>query len=117
MRGLLAACLLAVLCGPAAAWEAAPSSTSTRSLAERCSPAPNGLPDGCVAQGAADIARAWYEAPTRRYAHAILGDAIEAGTLAVRTRAGATLRFVLPDNEVFEDRTPRLVDLDGDGRA
>ncbi|WP_245605384.1 VCBS repeat-containing protein [Roseicyclus elongatus] len=61
---------------------------------------------------------AWFEAPTTRYAHAVLGDAIEAGTLALH-RHGlpdcGVLRIVLPDVEVFEDLAPRLAELTGDG--
>lgn len=61
---------------------------------------------------------AWYEDPTTRYAHAVLGDAVEAGTLAVALAPDcATLRVILPGTEVFEDLAPRLADLDGDGRA
>lgn len=77
----------------------------------------NGLPDGHVATGDLDVAAAWYEAPTRRYAHAILGDGVEAGVLALRGADGAVRRVTLPDSHVFEDRTPRIADLDGDGRA
>ncbi|MEO0361988.1 MAG: VCBS repeat-containing protein [Pseudomonadota bacterium] len=75
------------------------------------------LPDGLVATGDLDVAAAWYEAPTTRYAHGILGDAVEAGTLAVRTVDGEAIRFALPDTHVYEDRYPRIADLDGDGRA
>ncbi|MDG4648571.1 VCBS repeat-containing protein [Roseibacterium sp. SDUM158017] len=63
---------------------------------------------------------AWYEDPTTRYAHGVLGDAIEAGTLAVQLGPSedcATARLVLPETEVFEDIAPRLSDIDGDGRA
>ena len=74
-----------------------------------------GLPDGLVAVGAGRIARAWYEAPTRRYAHGILGDAVEAGALVVETANGARIVRELPQNQVFEDRYPRIADLDGDG--
>ena len=84
---------------------------------ERCSRPPNGLPDGCTARGRGDIAAAWYTEPTTRYAHAILGDAIEAGALTVRLANGAQTTLTLPQTEVFEDRTPRLFDLDGDGRT
>ena len=81
-------------------------------------PAPGGLPDGRVATLAGgDIDAAWYGEPTRRYAHAILGDAVEAGSLYARTRGGKTLSLKLPGSEVFEDRTPRLADLDGDGNV
>lgn len=63
---------------------------------------------------------AWYEDPTTRYAHAVLGDGIEAGTLAVQIAPGPDCRvgrITLPEAEVFEDIAPRLADLDGDGRA
>lgn len=77
---------------------------------------PGGLPDGLIARhSGGDIVAAWYEEPTERYGHGILGDAIEAGTLAVERSDGTVLRHVLSDRHVFEDRTPRLVDLDGDG--
>lgn len=81
-------------------------------------PAPNGLPDGhvAVAKIDGDIASAWYTKPTRIYGHGILGDAIEAGALTVQTSDGTNLTFSLPSNQVFEDRTPRLHDLDGFGR-
>ena len=79
----------------------------------------SGLPDGLIAthDGRGDIAAAWYEEPTTRYAHGIMGDRVEAGTLAVRARDGAEHRLALPVSEVFEDRYPRLADLDGDGRV
>ncbi len=61
------------------------------------------------------ITAARYADPTTRYAHAVLGDAIEHGTLELFTDAGRTLRMVLPETRVFEDTEPRLADLDGDG--
>ena len=70
------------------------------------------LPDGIVSNGGKDIAQAWLTRPTQRYAHGILGDAIEAGGLAVKTRDGAVLELVLPDELVFEDRQARLRDLE-----
>ena len=80
--------------------------------------AKNGLPDGYAAKiSRGDIASAWYTQPTRRYRHAILGDDIEAGGLKVSLRNGKTIELSLPDNLVFEDRTPRLHDLDGDGKV
>ncbi|WP_108815122.1 FG-GAP repeat domain-containing protein [Loktanella sp. Alg231-35] len=60
------------------------------------------------------ILSADYAAPTDRYAHGILGDAIEWGALVVTTDAGDR-RFTLPQDRVFEDVAPRLADLDGDG--
>ena len=80
--------------------------------------AKNGLPDGYAAKiSRGDIASAWYTQPTRRYRHAILGDDIEAGGLKVSLRNGKTVELSLPENLVFEDRTPRLHDLDGDGKV
>ncbi|MEM9357387.1 MAG: hypothetical protein AAGB04_14355 [Pseudomonadota bacterium] len=79
--------------------------------------AKNSLPDGLrvKAVGTVDIAAAWYTRPTLRYGHAILGDATEAGGLMLKTVAGETVELVLPKTNVFEDRYPRLVDLDNDG--
>jgi len=85
-------------------------------MAESGANAPDGLPDGRVATALGDIRAAWYVGPTRRYAHAILGDAVEASALRIETADGAELTYDLPANMVFEDRTPRIVDLDGDGR-
>lgn len=78
--------------------------------------APEGLPDGEVDLNEdGDVFAAWYTKPTKRYAHGILGDAIEAGELTVELETGEILTHTLPENQVFEDRTPRLVDLDGFG--
>ena len=60
------------------------------------------------------IVSAEYAAPTDRYGHGILGDAIEWGELQITTDAGVR-RFVLPQDRVFEDVAPRLADMDGDG--
>lgn len=82
----------------------------------------NALPDGEMALSAKpkptahEIAAAWYAEPTTRYGHGILGDAIEAGTLVVRDGAGTEHHLQLPEHHVFEDRFPRLADIDGDGR-
>ena len=99
-------------------WKIQPARADTPAeiVAETRQPAPNGLPDGLVAtHPGGDIRAAWYEMPTTRYRHAVLGDATEAGALAVRTASNETLRLVLPESAVFEDRYPRLADLDGDG--
>ena len=80
---------------------------------------PEVLPDGSVASAPGDPTLAWYVLPTTRYAHAVLGDAIEAGGLAISSGTqgdDAPLVATLPEQDVFEDITPRLVDLDGDGR-
>jgi FG-GAP-like repeat len=76
------------------------------------------LPDGGIAKHAAGpVAKAWYHAPTDRYDHGVLGDSLEAGALAVQTRGGKTVTHELDQSLVFEDITPRLVDLDRDGQA
>jgi hypothetical protein len=60
------------------------------------------------------IRSADYSDPTDRYAHGVLGDAIEWGALRIATDRGTRV-FTLPQERVFEDIAPRLVDLDGDG--
>lgn len=73
------------------------------------------LPDGIVAEGNGGIRRAWLGDPTRRYDHAVLGDDLEASRLIVIDRQGARHVHDLPQQQVFEDRFPRLADIDGDG--
>ncbi len=77
---------------------------------------PFAIPDARVTVGARNIQEAWLTRPTRRYDHAILGDDIEAGGLAAKDARGRKVELVLPEQEVFEDRMARLVDLDGDGQ-
>ena len=78
------------------------------------------LPESQVVPGRHDIAWAWLGSPTRRYTHAALGSSLHAGSVHVLTRQGTAppraLSLQLPPERVFEDRAPRLVDLDGDGR-
>jgi len=76
---------------------------------------PGALPDGRIATGAHDIARAWLAQPTERYDHGILGDAIEAGSLVIEGADGKRQEIKLDDDAVFEDLSPRIVDLDGNG--
>jgi len=70
-----------------------------------------------LAAGAArgEIVSARFGDPTTRYDHAVLGDAIEYGTLELWLKGGQGRRIVLPETRVFEDLAPRLADLDGDG--
>lgn len=69
------------------------------------------------AAAAQQIAAARYGAPTARYDHGILGDAVEWGALVLTLSDGRRLRLRLPETRVFEDIAPRLADLDGDGAA
>ncbi|WP_193367982.1 VCBS repeat-containing protein [Pelagibius marinus] len=79
----------------------------------------NALPDGQPALAAGGgwgrIAEAWLIDPTERYDHGVLGDAVEAGGLLLRLTDGSERRLLLPEDQVFEDLTPRLADLDRDG--
>lgn len=67
------------------------------------------------AAGAVDIVAAEFGAPTTRYAHAVLGDAVEWGSLDMLGADGRTYRVTLPETRVFEDVAPRVFDVDGDG--
>lgn len=53
--------------------------------------------------------------PTERYAHGVLGDAVEYGSLVVEL-GNRTATYTLPESRVFEDITPRLADVSGDGQ-
>ena len=71
------------------------------------------LPDARVAFWTKDVSRVWLAEPTARYAHGVLGDAIEAGSLVMELRAGRRTELRLDDDAVFEDIEPRIVRLDG----
>jgi hypothetical protein len=98
LAALLVALVLPALCLPVAA--------------ERVS-----VPEG-------EVVWAELAAPTDRYAHAILGDALEWGAmvLTVNTCIGCAglhltdVTVTLPQDRVFEDVITRTADLDGDGR-
>ena len=68
-----------------------------------------------AAPAGAEITGARYAAPTSRYAHGVLGDAVEYGALELTLANGRTRRIILPESRVFEDLAPRLADVDGDG--
>ncbi len=76
---------------------------------------PGMLPDGHVVEGRRNITAAWLTGPTGRYAHGALGDEIEAAGLMVELKGGKRLTLTLDTDSVFEDLTPRLADVDGDG--
>ncbi len=78
-------------------------------------PPPDAIPHASVMRGAANIESAWLSEATDRYDHGVLGDEIEASAVAVRLRDGRVLRYELPRDSVYEDLTPRLYDMDGDG--
>ena len=68
--------------------------------------------------GVRDIAWAWLGSPTFRYPHAALGSRQHAASLHVLSSAAHAQvhTLSLPLDRVFEDRVPRLTDLDADGR-
>lgn len=81
-----------------------------------------------AAAGAETITAARLGEPTTRYAHGVLGDAVEWGALEIDVDASAsgsiagaavlrktTYLVRLPLDHVFEDIAPRLVDVTGDG--
>ena len=68
-----------------------------------------------VSTAQAEVVSARYLEPTDRYAHGVLGDAIEWGTLEIRLKDNTRRRLVLPESRVFEDLEPRLFDVDLDG--
>lgn len=73
-----------------------------------------GLAVGLWAAGAA-AAQDWsarFADPTTRYAHGVLGDDEEWGTLVLS--GSREIRFTLPRELVFEDLSPRRIELDGD---
>jgi len=74
------------------------------------------IPHSRLTLGSNQIAQAWLGGPTRRYPHGVLGDDIEAAVLAIATDANDVVELRLPDDAVFEDLVPRLVDADGDGK-
>ncbi len=78
------------------------------------------IPDSQAVAGQRDVAWVWLASPTRRYPHAALGSGVHAGSVQALVRLGRgpwqTIAYELPVRRVFEDRVPRLVDIDGDGR-
>ena len=60
-------------------------------------------------------ATAWFDGPTTRYGHNVLGDLPEWERLCLAIGASRACHRLGPE-AVFEDIVPRLADLDGDGR-
>lgn len=69
------------------------------------------LASGAVAES---ITGAHYTTPSTRYGHFALGQPHEYSRLTASTDSGSKLVFQLPDNEVFEDLAPRIVQLAAD---
>jgi hypothetical protein len=73
------------------------------------------LRDGERVRGGRNIAAAWFSDPTDRYRHTPFGSPMHPTTLTVSTAERRVVRLTLPKGSVFEDRSPRVVDVDGDG--
>jgi hypothetical protein len=115
----LVACV-AIAAGAAHAGETGPPQTEAMSPegateTYRRPRADRPLPDGKVARGGRNILAAWFSDPTPRYRHFVLGTEHEAASLLVSTSDHRVYKLTLPPDSVFEDREPRIADLDGDG--
>lgn len=81
--------------------------------------AKNRLANSYAVKGEKNIVWAWLGSPTIRYPHRTLGAYSHAGSLhvLVKLKSGELkqLDYVLPLQRVFEDLTPRLLDLNDDG--
>lgn len=77
------------------------------------------IPDSQAVTGQQDLAWVWLGSPTLRYPHRALGSPVHAGSVQalVRSRSGewVLVERTLPLNRVYEDRVPRIVDLNRDG--
>ncbi len=73
------------------------------------------LKDGTLARGSANIAAAWFSEPTTRYRRSPFGTDQHPTAVTASTAEKRIVKFQLPKDSVFEDRTPRLADIDGDG--
>jgi len=79
----------------------------------KAQPLTTGVVGGGESQG---ITSAWYSCPTTRYRHGVLGDAVEGGCLLVTDDQGKESVLKLERRYVFEDTTPRIADMNGDGK-
>ena len=77
------------------------------------------LADSRAVAGQRDVAWAWLGSPTLRYPHRALGSPTHAASVhaLVRSRSGEwqLVERSLPLHRVYEDRQPRIVDIDRDG--
>jgi hypothetical protein len=73
------------------------------------------LVDAPVIMGENNISRAWLGGPTSRYDHGVFARQVEASRLYALDGNNTLYRAELGSQFVFEDRIPRLVDIDADG--
>jgi hypothetical protein len=78
------------------------------------------LPDSQLAEGRQDLGWVWLGEPTWRYPHGALGSGVHAGSVFAQVRDGhrgwRIVEKSLPLDRVYEDRVPRVMDIDQDGR-
>jgi hypothetical protein len=74
------------------------------------------FPGGKIAHGTRNILAAWFSGATQRYRHFALGSEQEPDTLTVSAANHRVYRLTLPPDSVFEDREPRIADVDGSGQ-
>jgi len=77
------------------------------------------IPESQLVAGQQNVAWVWLGSPTRRYPHGALGSPVHAGSVhaLVKSRDGRweEITLALPQHRVYEDRVPRIVDMDQDG--
>ena len=73
--------------------------------------------DGTRALGPRNIQAAWFSGAIVRYRHSPFGiNELHPDTITVSLADRRVMRLTLPADSVFEDRSPRIADIDGDGR-
>ncbi len=77
---------------------------------------PDAIVGAVSVQGQKDIAAAWFILPVSHYPHHVRGQPFDPSGIRVRLGNGQYATYILDGSHVFEDRTPRLADLDGDGK-
>jgi VCBS repeat protein len=98
----------------AAALMALPGAAVAQTLTAKTDP--DALPDQTVASGTRGIVSAWFADKTTVYQHFAFATSYQAKTIRLILDDGTLITHTLPAGDVFEDRAPRLVDMDGDGR-
>jgi hypothetical protein len=78
------------------------------------------LPESQLAHGRHDLGWVWLGEPTRRYPHRALGSIVHAGSVFAQVRddrhGWRVVEKSLPLDRVYEDRVPRVLDIDQDGQ-
>lgn len=78
------------------------------------------LPESQLAHGRHELGWVWLGEPTRRYPHRALGSIVHAGSVFAQVRderhGWRVVEKSLPLDRVYEDRVPRVLDLDQDGK-